>query len=355
MSAVIRIKRHIDDEPLSAFLLNCKKRKTTETNGEEAAGGSKENDFELGSSTQILKFAGTLSKADDLSDHILKISKDEAKEIISKSSRNPKITEKKRNEIKTQSQNNRFKIVNCTRKLDGINESKSESLTILDVEKTDTLDTNLKTSEKKTILDDEDKFVFDVYVPENHYRNNESTSSDNLMNFDDIRLVNLNLEDLFYMMILTFTVVEYVEDYFSAYRDTEDRDYDIESEDSNDENYWRNDYPDEDENCEDDNSSVGESDMRRALDDFDIDGERELSSDEEVYDDIGRGHEGFIYSIDSEAIGFEDDLDYCDVNRYGEAYARYRRRVLKNSDNNYLPKNYLRGDEESDNASDYSD
>lgn len=86
------------------------------------------------------------------------------------------------------------------------------------------------------------------------------------------------------------------------------------------------------------------------------DGDRELSSDDEIYDDETRGHNnGFVYSIDSEAIGFEDDLDYCDVNRYGEAYARYKQRILKNSDNNYLPKNYFREDEESDNGSDYSD
>lgn len=78
----------------------------------------------------------------------------------------------------------------------------------------------------------------------------------------------------------------------------------------------------------------------------------ELSSDEDnVYgSDEDNKHDGFVYSIDSEAIGFEDDLDYCDVNRYGEAYARYKKRILKNSDNNYLPKNY--DDDESD---DYSD
>lgn len=38
---------------------------------------------------------------------------------------------------------------------------------------------------------------------------------------------------------------------------------------------------------------------------------------------------GFVYSVDAEGIGFEDDLDYCDVNRYGEAYARYKKRVIK--------------------------
>lgn len=87
-----------------------------------------------------------------------------------------------------------------------------------------------------------------------------------------------------------------------------------------------------------------------------VDGDRELSSEDEIYDDEVRGHsDGFVYSIDSEAIGFEDDLDYCDVNRYGEAYARYKRRILKNSDNNYLPENYLKENEESDNGSEFSD
>lgn len=36
--------------------------------------------------------------------------------------------------------------------------------------------------------------------------------------------------------------------------------------DSNDENNWRNDYPDEDEF----NESIGEDDMRKAIEDFDI-------------------------------------------------------------------------------------
>lgn len=94
------------------------------------------------------------------------------------------------------------------------NASSAKSLTILDVEKDDTRSgtednvtqsLNGQKKAKNTVEDDDDKFVFDVYVPENHYSNNESTSSDNLLNFDDIRLVNFNLEDLFYMMILTFT------------------------------------------------------------------------------------------------------------------------------------------------------
>lgn len=89
----------------------------------------------------------------------------------------------------------------------------------------------------------------------------------------------------------------------------------VEDEDSNDEGNWRNDYPDEDEM-----DSISERDMRRAMKDFDID--NELSSDDS-------DHNGFVYSVDAEAFSFEDDLDYCDVNRYGEAYARYKKRVIR--------------------------
>lgn len=91
-----------------------------------------------------------------------------------------------------------------------------------------------------------------------------------------------------------------------------------EDEDSNDENNWRNDYPDEDEMSG--NESIGERQMRQAMNNVDIG--NELSSDEE-------NQNGFVYSVDAEGISFEDDLDYCDVNRYGEAYARYKKRVTR--------------------------
>jgi hypothetical protein len=111
-----------------------------------------------------------------------------------------------------------------------------------------------------------------------------------------------------------------------------------EDEDSNDENNWKNDYPDEDEMYDDE--SVGEGEMRRAMDDLDFG--HELSSDDE------NDNNGFVYSIDAEGIGFEDDLDYGDVNRYGEAYARYKRKVVKELyQNNY--------DECDDNDSDVDD
>lgn len=36
-----------------------------------------------------------------------------------------------------------------------------------------------------------------------------------------------------------------------------------------------------------------------------------------------------MYSVDSEGFAFEDDVDDNDVHRYGERYARYKSRVLK--------------------------
>jgi hypothetical protein len=51
MSAVIRIKRHITEEPQEAFVLNCKKRKTE--NSSEIPSNSNET-------STVLKFAGTV-------------------------------------------------------------------------------------------------------------------------------------------------------------------------------------------------------------------------------------------------------------------------------------------------------
>ena len=86
------------------------------------------------------------------------------------------------------------------------------------------------------------------------------------------------------------------------------------SEDSNDENNWRNDYPDEDDNAYgEDDESIDEDDMRRAVEQIDIDGDRELSSEDEenYYDSDGK------------------ELNQSDVNRYGTGYAKYKARILK--------------------------
>ena len=90
-------------------------------------------------------------------------------------------------------------------------------------------------------------------------------------------------------------------------------DSDDDSEDSNAESNWRNDYPDES-----DMESITEDDMLQAMKRCDI---SDLSSDD--------GEEGFIYSVDSESAGFEEDIDDSDVQRYGERYARFKARNKK--------------------------
>lgn len=48
MAAVIRIKRHLDEDPIDAVLLNCKKRKTDNEDAQEV------------DLATVLKFAGTV-------------------------------------------------------------------------------------------------------------------------------------------------------------------------------------------------------------------------------------------------------------------------------------------------------
>lgn len=56
MAAVIRVKRRIDEEPLNAFVLNCKKRKTVhDANNEKEV--NEVTDEEV---STILRFAGTV-------------------------------------------------------------------------------------------------------------------------------------------------------------------------------------------------------------------------------------------------------------------------------------------------------
>lgn len=57
MAAVIRVKRRVDEEPLNAFVLNCKKRKVDDGSAEAQEPSLLENKDET---TTILKFAGTV-------------------------------------------------------------------------------------------------------------------------------------------------------------------------------------------------------------------------------------------------------------------------------------------------------
>lgn len=109
-----------------------------------------------------------------------------------------------------------------------------------------------------------------------------------------------------------------------------------ESDDSNDENNWRNDYPEES-----DHESVTEDDMVEAVKRITIDDN--LSSDD--------GEEGCTYGVDNEKEDFEKDIDPSDVEKYGRLYAWFK---AKNTSEPYRSNTYYRADLVSESDEEYN-
>lgn len=324
MAAVVRVKRRIDEEPLGAFIINCKKPKLNEQNSESLLASKDEV-------STIVKFAGTLESQDEEATlQVAKLTKDEAKELVSKVHKHPNALDRNRQQMRERAHENRFKVVNCYRAIESSQSAgDSKEVTIVDVEKqtseslvsssqegasveatqTSSTSSTASTSDPSGVSQNGQphNYVYDLYLADEA----------------DQYVENANLADN-YLSVRPFENLVY-EDYNDDYYDEYD------SEDSNQENYFKNDYPDTEE---EDDMTV--ENMRQAMEDADLD---DLSSDDEE-----NCRNGFVYSIDSDAIGFEDDIDYCDVNRYGETYARYRGRSKRRPEAIY-----------NDNESDYSD
>lgn len=83
-----------------------------------------------------------------------------------------------------------------------------------------------------------------------------------------------------------------------------------ESEDSNSESNWRNDYPDSNHS----DRSIGDDDMREAVMNMKLGDEAELSDDVVDEDD-------FVYAVDE-----------ADVDAYGYKYAKYKARIKEELD-----------------------
>lgn len=274
MSTIIRVKRRCDEEPQDIIIVNCKKRKTSE----ETLDSSDKT-------PTVLQLAGTVKNQED---DVLKHCKTSLKENIEtdikkKTHQNvfQSIRDRVREECIQNSKENRYKVVNLCRS----NSHNDDGVTIVDVEA------------DKMVEDVETKpqYVYDLYY----------TISDDLGEIYD--------HDLVGVYPLSNELV------YGSHRDNGAADSDDdESEDSNAENNWRNEYPDEDEYRDD--NSITEDDMISAMQHVHLDKD-DLSSDDE--------NAGFIYSIDSEAAGFEEDIDESDVNRYGERYALFKARYKK--------------------------
>uniref|UniRef100_A0A034VUG9 Probable RNA polymerase II nuclear localization protein SLC7A6OS n=1 Tax=Bactrocera dorsalis TaxID=27457 RepID=A0A034VUG9_BACDO len=368
MPAVVRIKRRIDEEPLSAFILNSKKRRRLEDNtGEEAAeeaagtaagvgagvnGALSDKEDEV---STILKFAGTIQDQDDgATTQLARLTKEAAKELVLQKSMRPPSnhTERARQEMRQALHESRFRVVNCMRTtLEDANAAEAaKEVTIVDIEKQEAgaqadnvptsatpdgqahLSQNVAQQQRKQTIDgdaqhfpahdthnaqqatDSDTgYVYDLYLPENELQVEYADMMDD--NYLSIR----PYDDLIY------------EDRFN---DDEDED----SEDSNNENYYTNDYPDEDDDNEDykdsfdhediDAMALGMRHMRMGMqqgyihtfddDDSSVSG-CDDSSDDVYYDDEDlifgrsnrRNHGGA--DDDDDEDNDDDDVDYYDA------------------------------------------
>lgn len=193
MAAVIRLKRRVDEDPLNAFVLNCKRQRTDGV--EEADVASTTAGAGTGETSTVLKFAGTFTKADNIPAHLQsRLSKEDAREAISRVHR-PTIASRNRLASRQTTQNSRFRIVNCTRSLSQV-EGEEASTTIVDVERDHLVTTAASVPPvpaATSTTQEETGFVYDLYVVDESQQQSRPYIPENL---DDIRLVLV--EDLYY-------------------------------------------------------------------------------------------------------------------------------------------------------------
>lgn len=198
MPAVVRVKRRIDEEPLGAFVLNGKKRRIDE-NSTAVENSSNVVDFleTKDEISTILKFAGTVPSQDEkATTQIARLSKDEAKELAKKHRQQTlSTTERARQEMRAQGQENRFKVVNCFRTIDAETEEDApKEITIVDIEKqppttsnhANEPSTSANSSRSQTAAEnftptDSDGYVYDLYLPENEQQAEDFDYEDNYL------------------------------------------------------------------------------------------------------------------------------------------------------------------------------
>ncbi|XP_023031387.1 uncharacterized protein LOC6642296 isoform X2 [Drosophila willistoni] len=199
MPAVVRIKRRIDEEPHTAFVLNGKRRRLANEAGvnNEFLDGDEKKDSE--NLSTVLKFAGTLKNQDDSATKqfaAARLNKATAKEIVQQK---PIASSLRKDRQRLEAQNNareqRFRIVNCLRTtLDetdlaesGPNNGQStvtggggkKDITIVDIEtqpqqsqeqdqpSTSDVGQPIVHDPAQQPADSDIGYVYDLYVPEN--------------------------------------------------------------------------------------------------------------------------------------------------------------------------------------------
>lgn len=316
-STVIRVKRRITDEPFDKFVLNCKRQKTSQDVTENDEIGAKPTSPTVSDSIEdtktILKLAATISADDDLKTHLTRLRKCDAEELVRKIHKPANVINKLREQLKDDAQNSRFKVINCFRSIEndvngdeqtnadgGAVDVAKRNITVVDVIKEETSSKVTNDCDRSEVavnssIDDhkDDQFVYDLYLVQSGQQPTEiDVSNYTIRPFDDV-VYQANDETL------------------------NGSDYD--SEDSNDEANWRNDYPDTD-----DGLSIGEDDMRRAVEDMHFSSENESSDDEEY----NYGEEPVVHFMAEDS----DDTEYNYFKRHGHVrnHATYYRSKQRN-------------------------
>ncbi len=156
---------------------------------------------------------------------------------------------------------------------------------------------------------DEEEYVYDVYTMENSAFS--STDSDRSLMADDFDAM-----DIMDVRLLDCRDLEHDNDEVwnqARFNTGEDSD-------SNDEDNWRNDYPDElSEDGEENDYYYREEDLDLDFNKFHLrHGNREIGSSPETSDE---DEEGLVYSRDA---NFDRDADL-----HGSSYAKYKRKILR--------------------------
>lgn len=296
-SAVVRIKRRITDEPFDKFVLNCKRAKTSNdiVNDENSELPNHQTD----ATRTILKLAATVSADDDdITTHLTKLRKPEAIELARKVRKPTSAITKLRQQLKDEAKEQRFKVINCFRSIgedDTANQSsKTGNITVVDVIKedaqtTENMITNEVTPSIESSSNSSNKFVYDLYLVDSGEQPTEIDINDyiSIRPFDD--LVYQGMDE--------------------TLKDSDDNN----SEDSNDEANWRNEYPDTD-----DDFSIGEEDMRKAVEELNVGSDADNSSSD---DDDAYGAEPAIHFMPES----DDEYEYFKKHGRIKSHAQYYR------------------------------
>lgn len=124
----------------------------------------------------------------NITEHIAKLTKDEAKDIVGRK-RSESSVKSRMDQNREKSQQNRFKIVNYTRELSETAEkSTASNLTIVDVEKDRSIaTTSAQTSSSYSDISDE--YVYDIYIGDTGSAFQQYPDS---IDLNDLRLVVLD-------------------------------------------------------------------------------------------------------------------------------------------------------------------